>query len=329
MSLPLKIVGVGRYLPKRIVPSSEVERMCGLKDGWIERQTGVRERRWVNGESNSMMAAEAAREAIADAAMTWDQIDLILNASGTPEQAIPDMASLIQRQLGLGSSGIACMTIHATCLSFLVAVDIASTLIECGRYRNIMIVSADIASVALNYKEPESAALFGDAAGAVVVTRTPRGEGSALQVARLETYGEGANLTEIRGGGSRCPPNSETTTAEDNMFHMEGPKVYRLVRRYQDDFMENLRPGLSQGLGDIKLVIPHQASLLALRALRRNNIPDEQVMITLDRYGNCVASSLPITLYEAIKERRMERGDTVLLAGTGAGLSLGGIILTY
>ncbi len=329
MSLPLKIMGVGRYLPKRVVPSSEVEKLCGLNAGWIEKRTGVRERRWVNGESHSFMAARAAEEALDDAGMKLSDIDLILNGSGTPEQAIPDLSALIQREMGAGLSGIACMTIHTTCLSFLVALDVAAALLQVGRYKNILVVSADISSCALNYSEPESAALFGDAAGAAVVTRTPSGERSCLNVARLETYGNGAELTEIRGGGSRKHPNSPRTSYEDNLFHMEGPKVYRMARQYIDSFLEKLRPGLSKGLGDIRLVIPHQASLFALRALRRNNVPDDQVMITLDRFGNCVASSIPITLYEAVRERRMNRGDQVLVAGTGAGLSLGGMILTY
>lgn len=329
MSLPLKIAGVGRYLPKRVVPSSEVEELCGLRPGWIERRTGVRERRWVNGETSSFMGALAAEEALANAGLELSDIDLILNASGTPQQAIPDMAALIQREMGMGSSGIACMTIHATCLSFLVALDTASTYLHCGRYNRILIVSADIGSCALNFKEPESAALFGDGAGAAIVVRTPEGEASAVHAARLETYGEGAHLTEIRGGGSWKPPNDERTTVEDNMFHMEGPKVYRLARKHIDSFLDSLRPGLSKGLGEIKLVIPHQASLFALRALRRNNVPDDKVMITLDKFGNCVASSLPMTLYEALEQGRLKRGDQFLLAGTGAGLSIGGIILTY
>lgn len=329
MPLPLKITGVGRYLPNRVVPSSEVEQMCGVRPGWIEQRTGVKERRWVNGETNSFMGAEAAKEAVKDAGLSFRDIDLILNASGTPEQAIPDTSVLIQRELGLGESGIACMSVHTTCLSFLVALDMASTMLACDRYRNILIVSADISSIALNFKQPESAALFGDAASAVVVSRTPEGEASGVHRALFETYSVGAHLTEIRGGGSRFPPQGAKTKPEDNMFHMEGPKVYRLARKHIDDFLERLRPGMSKDPGSVGLVIPHQASLLALRALRRNGFADDQVVITLDRYGNCVATSLPLTLYEAVKTDRIARGDEVMLAGTGAGLTLGAVILTY
>lgn len=330
MSMPLKIIGVGRYLPERVVPSSEVERLCGIKPGWIERHTGVKERRWASPrESNSYMGAQAAREAVADAGMQLEDIDLILCASGTPEQTIPDNSALIQRELGLGKSGISCMSVHITCLSFLMAMDLASSLLATNRYKNILIVSSDVASVALNFNDPESAALFGDAAAAVVVTRTPEGESSKVEITRFETYSIGAHLTEIRGGGSRLHPANPATKPEDNLFSMAGPKVYRLARQHQDVFLERLRPGLSKAPGSIGLVIPHQASLLALRALRRNGIDDDQVVITLDRFGNCVATSLPLTLYEAVKTGRLKRGEEFLMAGTGAGLTLGGMILVY
>ncbi|MBI3118205.1 MAG: ketoacyl-ACP synthase III, partial [Candidatus Hydrogenedentes bacterium] len=231
-TIPLKIVGVGRYLPARVVPNAEVEARCGLRAGWIERKTGVRERRWVVHETSSQMAAWAAEEALADAGMKAGEIDLILNASGTPEQVIPDTGALIQRELGLGNSGIPSFTIHATCLSFLMALDVAANYLALGRYQRILIACADIASCALNFKEPESSVLFGDAAGACVVTRTPPGEDSALLAAYFATYGEGASLTELRGGGSRRHPNNPLTRPADALFHMEGPRVYRMARQY-------------------------------------------------------------------------------------------------
>src|SRR5690606_28634894 len=141
MSLPMKIVGVGRYLPERVVTSAEVERLCGIKPGWIERHTGVKERRWVGPrESNSFMGAAAAREAVKDAGLTLEDIDLILCAAGTPEQTIPDNSALLQRELGLGKSGTSCMSVHITCLSFLLAMDLASVMLSVDRYKNILIV---------------------------------------------------------------------------------------------------------------------------------------------------------------------------------------------
>jgi 3-oxoacyl-[acyl-carrier-protein] synthase-3 len=327
--LPLKIAGIGRYLPSRVVSSAEVERLCGLDAGWIERKTGVRERRWVNGETNSFMGAQAAREAVAAAGLALADIDLIINASGSQEQAIPDGGPLIQRQLGLETSGVPCLSVHATCLSFIAAVDLSSSLLATGRARRILVVSADIGSVGLNLKEPESASLIGDAAAAVVLTTPAPGEPGRLLAARFETYSAGADLTEIRGGGTRRHPNHPETRPEDNLFHMEGPLVYRMAREHLGGFLDRLRPGLSQGLDGIKLVVPHQASLFAVRLLRKYGIPDDRVMVNLDRVGNCIATSIPSALYDALLERRLARGEQVLLLGTGAGLSFGGLILEY
>lgn len=329
MSLPLRIAGVGRYLPKRIVPNHDLERVCGVSSQWIERHTGVRERRRVSGETSSFMAAEAGKEAIRDAGLEPRDLDLIVNASGTPEQTIPDMSPLVQQHLGLANSGLPGMSIHGTCLSFLMALDVASALLAAGRYQRILVVSADIASCALDYDTPESAVLFGDGAAAAVVTIPEIGECSEVHASRFETYGVGAKLTEIRGGGSRRHPNFPTTTPADNMFRMDGPAVFRLAMKYAGGFFERLQPGLSQSPGEIEVVIPHQSSIKGIRALRRYNIPDEMVVTTLPTLGNCVAASLPLTLYRAVKEGLMQRGQRVLLCGTGAGLTFGGMILTY
>jgi 3-oxoacyl-[acyl-carrier-protein] synthase-3 len=320
---------LGRYLPERVVCSAEIETLCHLPAGWVEAKTGVRERRWVDGETNSFMAAQAAQEAIAEAGLQPAEIDLIINASGTQEQAIPDGGPLLQRQLGLGDSGIPCFTIHATCLSFLMALDIVANLIISRRYQRVLVVSADIASCGVNFKEWESASLLGDGAAAVVITETPPGEAAVLHASRFETYGRGADLTLTRGGGSRKHPNHPQTNPEDNLFHMKGPQVLRLTHRYAGAFLEKLRPGLSKGLGSIDWVVPHQASKPALQTLCYFGWPEARIMRTVDWLGNCVSASLPLTLYEAVRQGQIKRGDEVLLVGTGAGLSLGGVILTY
>ncbi len=311
------------------MPSAEVEARCGLPAGWIERRSGVRERHWATTETASYMGAQAAREAVAEAGLALSDIDLIVNASGTPEQAIPDGGPLVQRQLGLGRSGIACLSVHATCLSFLAALDLSANLLVTGRYHRILIVTSEIGSVGINFKEPESASLIGDAAAAAVVVRTPPGESACLLAARLETYGDGADFTAIRGAGSRRPPNHADTRPEDNLFHMDGRQVLRMALSYSGPFLEKLRPGLSRGLGSIQLVVPHQPSLAGLRAMESFGWPAERIVVTIDWLGNCVAASLPATLYEAVRQGRLRRGDEVLLVGTGAGLSLGGVILTY
>jgi 3-oxoacyl-[acyl-carrier-protein] synthase-3 len=329
-SLPLKIVGVGHYLPERVVSSRKIEEMFGLPEGLIVSKTGVHERHWVKkGETSTFMGAQAAREAVDDAGLGLRDLDLIMNASGTSPQAIPDGGHLLQRELGLGTSGIPCMTIHTTCLSFLVGLDVATGFTAAGRYQTILIVSSDVSSCGINFKEPESAGLFGDAAAAVVVTRTPKGEPSAVTAARFEGYSRGADYTRVPGGGTNKHPNHPDTKPEDNLFQMDGAKTYRLARKYVGGFLERLRPGLSKGLGTVDYVVPHQPSLLGLRSLRYHGMPDEKVGMTLDRFGNCVAASMPLTLYMAVREGLIQRGHEILLMGVGAGLSFGGMILIY
>jgi 3-oxoacyl-[acyl-carrier-protein] synthase III len=329
VNMPLKIIGFGRYLPKRIVPSSELEAMCGVPAGWVERRNGVRERRWVTDETSSFMSGQAAIEALDEAKLKPDQLDLIINASGTGEQAIPDTGVLIQRQLGLGNSGIPAMTVHTTCLSFVAAMDVASNFINSGRYKNILIASADVASCGINPKEPESASLVGDAAAAVVVTKSDANDKSMIHHAHFKTYGDGAYLTTIMGGGSRLHPRFDGHKPEDDLFHMDGPAVLRMVRGIAHDFLDELYPGLSKSLVDIDVVVPHQASKVGLMMLERFGWPENKIMRTIETLGNCVAASIPATLYQAVRDGNIQRGQKVLLVGTGAGLSIGGLVLTY
>lgn len=327
--LPLKIIGTGHYVPKRVVPNSEVEAMCKLPSGWIAEKTGVLERRWITNETCTFMGAQAAREAVADAGLTLNDIDLIVNASATLPQAMPDGAHLLQRELGLESSGVSCLTIHTTCLSFVTALDICASLLATGRYRNILIATADVMSRLINLKQPVSAVLFGDAAAAAVVTRTSAGEASGVEASHAEGYSVAADAAALAGCGTIKPPNDPGTKPADNLFYMEGLRVYTLGRQYFIPFLERLRPGLSKGLGTIKFIIPHQPSMLVIRDYQEYGIPDEKVFVTLDKYGNCAAASLPLTLYLALRSGRVQRGDELLLIGLGAGLCIGGIILTY
>lgn len=329
VNMPLKIIGLGRYLPKRVVPSSELEALCGVPAGWVERRNGVRERRWVTDETSSFMSSQAALEALEEAKLKPNQLDLIINASGTGEQAIPDTGALIQRQLGLGNSGIPSMTVHTTCLSFVAGMDVASNFIQSGRYKNILIASADVASCGINPKEPESASLVGDAAAAVVVTKSNADDKSMIHHAHFKTYGDGAYLTAIMGGGSRFHPRFEGHKPEDDLFHMDGPAVLRMVRGIAHEFLDELYPGLSKSLVDIDVVVPHQASKVGLMMLERFGWPENKIMRTIETLGNCVAASIPSTLYQAVRDGNIQRGQKVLLVGTGAGLSIGGLVLTY
>ena len=327
--LPLRISGVGRYLPQRIVTNQDIEQQLQLPPGSISNsKSGVAERRRVQDETGSYMAAQAAREALDQAGISLAEVDMLIHTSGTPEQAIPDGGALVLKHLGISS--IPAFSVHCTCLSFMMGLKIAGQFLATGQYRNILIACGEVASAANNPNQLEGFVLFGDAGAAAVVTRSEAEHSSALTGFVFETFPEGSDLTEVRGCGTRLHPSNPATKPEDNIFNMRGRKVYTLALRYAPKVVEKLRSGLSQGLGNIALVVPHQASGLALQAMMKTfSWPSERVVQNLHAFGNCVAASIPLALYDGIQQERIQRGQELLLFGTGAGLSIGCMTLIY
>jgi 3-oxoacyl-[acyl-carrier-protein] synthase-3 len=327
MTAPLnvRILATAQALPRRVVSTAEAAALCRVDARIAERRTGVRERRWLSGEETALtLGAQAAREAICSAGLAGADVDVLLNASGSQLQPIPDGAALLARELGL--RGAATYSLHGTCLSFLLALHHAALLVHTGQARRVLIVSSEAGSVGLNPGQAESALLIGDGAAAVLVGEAERPDQGTLAI-RFETYPEGADHTRIRGGGSLLPPGHPDVTPEAFTFDMQGLSVLKLASQVVPGFLERLRPGLSGGLPGIDRVIPHQASQAGLDLMRRYGWPQERVEVTLPTLGNVIAASLPLTLHQALTRGRAGTGDTLLLVGTGAGLSVGGLIL--
>nr|CAG4712437.1 unnamed protein product [Naegleria fowleri] len=373
VSLPVKIAGIGRYLPPYIVPSSTIDILCGKPKGFTEKTTGIKERRWANSvqhvlkvrkqkfaknveqflskeEMNitssskqaqelkekevtiSWMGAQAALEALKNAEMTTDDIDLIVNASGTPQRTIPDTSCFLHKELGLSESGKPSLSIHSTCLSFMSAFHMCAGLIASGMYQTILIVSAEISTVGLNFEEnPHAGGLIGDGAAAVVLTRSKPGEKSRLSKYLFSTYSDGADYTSIRSGGSEFHPNHVYTPSNYMYFDMNGKKILEFTASRMIRVMEDYQPGLSSGnLEGIDWVVPHQASYAAFHVMSDVlGWPSEKIVKTLEKFGNTISASIPMALYEGIHDGRIKRGDNVFMIGTGAGLTTGMITFTY
>ncbi len=324
----MRIQSVGRYLPERVVTAKEVAERIGVEESWILERAGVAERRWANDETPVEMAASAVKDCFERTETRLEDVDLIIHASATPQQFIPDTAALLQRELGLGRSGVKSFSVHATCLSFMTALDIADSFIALGRHGNVLITSAEIASKAIDFSEPESACLLGDMATAVLVSGSP-GEESNLRSMVMRTYGDGADLCQIEAGAVKHPL-AASTKPSDYLFHMDGPELMRFALEFFPPIIGEAVVTAGLGFDDIDLVIPHQASLLAIRTMQRAlGASDDQIVVNIDRVGNCVAASLPGALYDAIGEGRVDRGDTLLFAGTGAGLSMAAAVITW
>jgi 3-oxoacyl-[acyl-carrier-protein] synthase-3 len=318
----MTIVGSGLAAPATVQTADELAPILNRNADWVVSQTGVR-RRHVAGPALELadLAAQAARQALGGAGPP----DLIINASASARQLIPDTSVFIQRALGY--DGIPSFTVHATCMSFLVALHLANALLNIRAHRRVLICSAEIATRGRNFAEPESAALLGDGAGAAVVEWCD-GPSGMLRFA-MNTWPEGAELTEVRGGGLIRHPSDPSTRPEDNLFHMDGVGVYSLTRPRFDAFLREFFRAAGLSLGDVRRVVPHQASGPALKVLHRVGFSQDQVVNIIAEYGNCVAAGMPMALATAVSDGLISPGDLVLFLGTGAGVSVGAALVRW
>lgn len=331
---PLRIRGTGMAVPDHAVSASEIDARSGLPEGWTRQHSGVETRYFSQGETASELGARAARIALKAAGLTLVDIDAVICVSGTLQQPIPSNSALLAVQLGPETEGKITFDINSTCLGFLTGLDVVSAQLMAGTYRRALIVAADLASVGLDWKEPESCSILGDGAAAVIV-EFPEPEPAAsdshpgVLATAFGTWPRGASLTEIRGGGSGLPAyHHASRDASDYLFHMDGRSVFRLAAELFPDFINNFFSRHQLGWDDFDLVIPHQASLTSLTLLRRRlGIPEERFFVYARDYGNMIAASLPIGLHLALESGRAKPGDRILLVGTSAGFSLGAVAL--
>tara|TARA_B100000614_G_scaffold142556_1_gene126619 strand:- start:446 stop:1408 length:963 start_codon:yes stop_codon:yes gene_type:complete len=319
--LKVKITGTGIYLPPKIETAAELSKKINKSEDWIISRTGVNERR-ISDLDVDMMGAIACKEAISNSGPP----DLIINASGVPKQTIPDTSVFIQKELGY--SGIPSFSVHSTCLSFLTAFNIAANLIHNQQYKKILIVSSDRGSIGRNFLEPESSALLGDAAAAIILE--PTVEQAGIVDYRMNTFPEGADLTVVRGGGTFRHPDNPKTINSDNYFSMSGPKVYKMARKIVYNMIYKTLIDNNLKTSDIDVLVPHQASGTAIKAYSKfGGFPEDKVINIINQYGNCVSASIPLALCKAIRDSKIKSENNVMLVGTGAGLSVASLIIKF
>jgi len=327
---PLKILGMGKYLPSYQVSSEQLEQAWGLENGWIYKLNGVRYRHYAaKDELRYQMGAKAFQQALDKANLSFTDLDLIIDASGSFDYPIPHNACFYPAALGYPEYPIPCWDIDSTCLSFVTALDTASYLLDGHRYKHIAIVSSEISSKALDPKDPKTASLFGDAAAAAIIGLPKEGTQNAILAADMKTYSKGATYTMMPGGGAAFPPGQLADKAMYS-FQMQGSKVMRMAMQIVPPFVKGLLETAGIEITALNCFIPHQASKRGLQFARRAfQLKEEQLIDILAKYGNCISASIPLALCEAIEENRLQRGQYALLLGTAAGLSVGGILLRY
>lgn len=324
-----RLAGSGVALPEAAVRSAEIDALIGRNAGWTEKHFEIATRYWARGEETSSWLGAAAGSA-ALAAANWDagELDVIIAACGVMEQPIPGNGPLIQRRLGIGASGIAAFDVNATCLSFLVALDTLLTGMAVGKWRRGLIVSADIASAALDFSQPEASVIFGDGAAAMAIEVDGP---SRLLACRLATYGDGSELCQLESGGTRMRPDEDFDTfLAAAKFRMDGPGLFAATAKRFPRFLRDLLAESELEADAIETIVPHQASAAALEHLKRS-VPRGHAK-TLDIFrdhGNQIAAGMPHALHVA-RERGLTRADShTLLIGTSAGVSLGGAVIRW
>ena len=271
------------------------------------------------GESQISLAVSACEKALKNANITINDIDCIVSASAVGIQPIPCTAALIHEKIAKGTS-IPALDINTTCTSFITALDTMSYLVEAGRYERVLIVSCDVASIALNPKQKESFQLFSDGAAAFVIEKTEKDIGiiDAIQ----KTWSEGAHSTEIRGGLSNFhPKNYSEMTKEEYMFDMNGKTVLSLSISKIPELMKNFLKNNGMKVSDIDMTVPHQASVAMPLVMQKLGIEKDKFLDEVKEFGNMVSASVPITLVHGLENGRIKSGNTILLIGTAAGLT--------
>jgi len=321
------VLGTGSYLPERVLNNRELAERFGCSEEWILTRTGIRERRFAEpGTGSSDLGIIAAQRALDAANISPRDLELIICATYTPDMAFPSNACIIQE--GIGAKPAAAFDLQAACSGFVYALVTAAQYVIAGNLRYGLVVAAEINSTIVDPMDQKVTPLFGDGAGAVVVGRVT--DGSGLLGFHLGADGGGGGLFFMPAGGSRRPSTFETVEAREHYIKMDGPSLFRFG---VDALVQSSRNALDRAglcVDDVDLFVPHQANLRIIDAgLERLGIPRERTLVTLDRFANTAAASIPIALDEAVRSQRLTPGMNVLLTGFGAGLTWGSTALRW
>lgn len=312
------ILGLGAYMPERVLKNSDLEKIVDTSDEWIQTRTGIKERRIAEkGTPTSELAARAAREALAQANLKPTDLDLIILATISPDMVFPSTACIVQNKIG---ARCAAFDISAACSGFPYALTLAEGLIRSGSYKHILVIGAEVISTYINWKDRSTCVLFGDGAGAAVLGEVKDGHG--ILATYLGADGSQAKLLQIPAGGSAIPTTVESVSQGLHYVQMEGSEIFKSAVRTMSDAVVEVVKRAGLKLEDIDCLIPHQANLRILNAVtERVGIDANKVFVNLDRYGNMSAASTIVALYEAVKEGKIKKGSNVVLVAFGSGLT--------
>ncbi|XTR37344.1 beta-ketoacyl-ACP synthase III [Paraclostridium tenue] len=326
MNTKAGILGVGSYLPEKIISNFDLEKIMDTSDEWIRTRTGIKERRVADeNEATSDLATKAALNAIKDANLTPEDIDLIIVATITPDMIFPSTACLVQANIK--ATKAACFDLEAACSGFIYGMTVAKQFIETNTYKHVLVIGAEALSRILDYEDRSTAILFGDGAGAVVMGSV--NEGGVLST-NLGSDGNGKDYLNIPAGGSKNPASEETLKNRLHSVKMAGNDVFKFAVRIMQDASIKCVESANLDIQDIDYLIPHQANIRIIEAsAKRLKLNMDKVYVNLDRYGNMSAASIPVALDEAYREGKIKKGDNIVLVGFGGGLTWGASVVRW
>ncbi len=323
---PVSITGLGCHVPERVVTNDELARLVDTSDEWIRTRTGIRERRFAaDDEALSDIALPAARAALKQAGVSARDIDLLIVATVTPDMAFPSTSAILADQLGASEAGA--YDLAAGCTGFMYGIAQAFGMVSAGLSHHALVIGADVLSKLMNFADRTTCVLFGDGAGAAVLERVDEGGFLGFE---LGADGSGGPDLQLPAGGSRMPTTADTVARGEHYVQMNGRQVYKFATRVLVSSAENVLAECGLSVSDIDVYVPHQANIRIIdHAVAKLGIPEDRVVVNVDRYGNTSSGSIPLALGEALEQGRVHKGDTVLMTGMGAGLTWGSAVMRW
>jgi 3-oxoacyl-[acyl-carrier-protein] synthase-3 len=321
------ITALGTYVPERVVTNADLAKIVDTSDEWIRTRTGIETRHYVEpGTPTSVIAAEAAKQALRRRGIGADELDLIIVATVTPDMLFPATGCLVQDKIG--ASRAWAFDVSAACSGFAYALTMGAQFVETGRHRKVLVIGADVMTSILDYQDRTTCVLFGDGAGAVLLE--PREDGSGILDFAHEVDGSGACYLHMPAGGSLQPASRETVENRLHCIKQQGQHVFKYaVRKFADNSEQILLKNGFTG-SDVDLFVAHQANIRIIEAAQhRMGLPDAKVIKNIREYGNTTAATIPLALKTALDEKRLAPGHLVLIAAVGAGFTVGTVLLRW
>ncbi|MFL6442957.1 MAG: beta-ketoacyl-ACP synthase III [Candidatus Sulfotelmatobacter sp.] len=329
MSKPVraKISALGTYLPPRVLTNSDLEKMVDTSNQWILERVGIRERHIADkGVAASDMAVLAVQNLVESHPFDLQEVDLIIVGTVTPDMMYPSTACLVQHKLGIKNTWG--FDVSAGCSGFVYALNTGVKFVESGQYKKVLVIGADKNSAMTDYTDRAVCIIFGDGAGAVLLEPSEDGAGVIDHVAQIE--GAGGKFLYMPGGGSLNPASHETVNQKMHYIHQDGQQVFKYAVKKMAEMTERVLEKNNLSGKDVDCFIAHQANKRIITATAdRLGMPLEKVVINIDRFGNTTAGTIPIAMQTALEEKKLKKGDLLLIAAVGAGFTSGASLIRW